>query len=132
MYGKYVESDFCEPLVENALYHGIKNRRSGGTIWVRGRLKSPDLIFLEVEDDGVGFTAERLAQVHSDLADDKGSVQIDESGFGINNVNKRIRLYYGEQYGLTIESEHLKGTRIFLTIPLIRETKSSVALLETV
>jgi len=59
-----------QPLVENALYHGIKNKRSGGTIWVRGNLKSPDLISFEVEDDGIGFTPERLAQVRAALADD--------------------------------------------------------------
>ncbi len=111
-----------QPLVENALYHGIKNRRNGGTIWVRGSLRSPDLIFFEVEDDGIGFSADRLAQVRAGLADDKSPVEVNESGFGINNVNKRIKLYYGEQYGLSIESEHLKGTRISLLIPLVRDT----------
>ncbi len=114
-----------QPLVENALYHGIKNRRNGGTIWLRGSLKSSDLIFFEVEDDGVGFTADRLAQVRADLAGDTSPVEINESGFGINNVNKRIKLYYGEQYGLAIESEHLKGTRISLLIPMIRDENLS-------
>jgi two-component system, sensor histidine kinase YesM len=114
-----------QPLVENALYHGIKNRRNGGTIWVRGSLKSPDLIFFEVEDDGIGFSADRLAQVRAGLADDKSPVEVNESGFGINNVNKRIKLYYGEQYGLSIESEHLKGTRISLVIPLVRDPNLS-------
>ncbi len=108
-----------QPLVENALYHGIKNKRNGGTIWVRGSLKSPGLISFEVEDDGIGFSADRLAEVRANLADDKSPVEVNESGFGINNVNKRIKLYYGEQYGLSIESEHLKGTRISLLIPLV-------------
>ena len=113
-----------QPLVENALYHGIKNKRNGGTIWVRGSLRSPEMIFFEVEDDGIGFTAERLAQVRAALANDKGPVEVEESGFGINNVNKRIKLYYGEQYGLTIESEYLKGTRISLLIPMIGAARS--------
>ncbi len=109
-----------QPLVENAIYHGIKNKRNGGTIWVRGSLKSADLISFEVEDDGIGFSADRLAEVRASLADDKSPVEVNENGFGINNVNKRIKLYYGEQYGLSIESEHLKGTRISLLIPLVR------------
>lgn len=111
-----------QPLVENAIYHGIKNKRSGGTVWVRGGLKTPELILFEVEDDGIGFTPERLAEVRAALADDTSPVEVNESGFGINNVNKRIKLYYGEQYGLSIESEHLKGTRISLLIPLIRNS----------
>jgi two-component system sensor histidine kinase YesM len=120
-----------QPLVENALYHGIKNRRNGGTIWVRGSLKSPDLISFEVEDDGVGFTPENLAKVRDALADATSPVEFNESGFGINNVNKRIRLYYGAQYGLSIESEHLKGTRISFVIPLIKEANPSSSYITT-
>ena len=54
-----------QPLVENALYHGIKNKRQGGTIIVRARRKSENEIVLEVEDDGIGFTPEKLAQLRS-------------------------------------------------------------------
>lgn len=116
-----------QPLVENAIYHGIKNRRNGGTIWVRGSLKSPDLISFEVEDDGVGFTPENLAKIRATLADATNPVAFNESGFGINNVNKRIRLYYGAQYGLSIESENLKGTRISFDIPFVRDAASPEA-----
>jgi two-component system, sensor histidine kinase YesM len=110
-----------QPLVENALYHGIKNKRNGGTIWVRGSLKTPDLICLEVEDNGIGFTPSKLLQVQADLSDDSSPVEVSENGFGINNVNKRIKLYYGKQYGLNIESEYLHGTKISLQIPIIRD-----------
>lgn len=120
-----------QPLVENAIYHGIKNRRNGGTIWVRGSLKSPDLISFEVEDDGVGFTAENLAKVRAALADATSPVEFNESGFGINNVNKRIRLYYGAQYGLSIESEHLKGTRISFDIPFVKEANPASSYIAT-
>jgi two-component system, sensor histidine kinase YesM len=113
-----------QPLVENALYHGIKNKRNGGTIWVRGSLKGADHIFLEVEDDGIGFTAERLAQVRADLANDQSPVELTANGFGINNVNKRIKLYYGTAYGLSVESEYQKGTRISLLIPMIRRERA--------
>lgn len=105
-----------QPLVENALYHGIKNKRQGGTITVRVNRKGEDEILIEVEDDGIGFTTEKLSQLRAELADDSGDMKL-ESGFGIGNVNKRIRLYYGRPYGLSIQSEYSTGTRVMLVIP---------------
>ena len=105
-----------QPLVENALYHGIKNKRQGGTISVRARRNGMDEVLLEVEDNGIGFTPEKLAQLRGELADDSGDIKL-ESGFGIGNVNKRIRLYYGKPYGLSVESEYTTGTRVTLVIP---------------
>jgi len=105
-----------QPLVENALYHGIKNKRQGGTISIRARRKNEDEILIEVEDDGIGFTPEKLSQLRAELEDDSGDLKL-ESGFAIGNVNKRIRLYYGKPYGLSIESEYTSGTRVTLVIP---------------
>lgn len=109
-----------QPLVENALYHGIKNKRSGGTITLRARQKGENEILLEVEDNGVGFTPEKLAQVQAELNDDSGEIR-SGSGVGIGNVNKRIKLYYGKQYGLSIDSEYCAGTRVALVIPAIKD-----------
>jgi len=108
-----------QPLVENALYHGIKNKRQGGTIIVRAKRKSDDEVLLEVEDNGIGFTPEKLAQLQAELEDDSGDIKL-ESGFGIGNVNKRIRLYYGKPYGLTVRSEYYTGTCVTLVIPAIK------------
>jgi two-component system sensor histidine kinase YesM len=105
-----------QPLVENALYHGIKNKRGGGTIRVRARLKNADEVVLEVEDDGIGFAPDKLAQLKAELEDDSGDIRM-ESGFGIAHVNKRIRLYYGKQYGLSVRSELNAGTCVTLVIP---------------
>jgi len=105
-----------QPLVENALYHGIKNKRRKGTINVRARRKGEDEVLLEVEDDGIGFTPEKLARLRAELDDDSGDIKL-ESGFGIGNVNKRIRLYYGKPYGLSIQSEYTTGTCVTLVIP---------------
>jgi two-component system sensor histidine kinase YesM len=110
-----------QPLVENALYHGIKNKRQGGIISVRARRKGADEILLEVEDDGIGFTPQKLAKLRAELADDSGEIKL-ESGFGIGNVNNRIRLYYGKQYGLSVESEYSTGTCVTLVIPAKMET----------
>ena len=112
-----------QPLVENALYHGIKNKRQGGTIIVRARRKGTDEVQLEVEDNGIGFTPEKLAQLRAELEDDTGDIKL-ESGFGIGNVNKRIRLYYGKPYGVSVESEYTTGTRVTLVIPAKMETVS--------
>ena len=105
-----------QPLVENALYHGIKNKRQCGTIVVRAEQKSADEVLLKVEDDGIGFTSDKLAQLQAELADDSGEIKL-ESGFAIGNVNKRIRLYYGKQYGLSVKSEYNTGTCATLVIP---------------
>jgi two-component system sensor histidine kinase YesM len=110
-----------QPLVENALYHGIKNKRQKGMISVRARRKGDDEILLEVEDDGIGFTLEKLAQLRAELDDDSGDIKL-ESGFGIGNVNKRIRLYYGKPYGLSVQSEYTTGTCVTLVIPAKVET----------
>jgi two-component system sensor histidine kinase YesM len=107
-----------QPLVENALYHGIKSKRNGGTIRVRARRADHNLVLLEVQDDGVGFTPYKLAQIQADMNDDSNEITLKESGFGLENVNKRIRLYYGKQYGLSIDSQYQAGTRVTVAIPL--------------
>jgi two-component system sensor histidine kinase YesM len=109
-----------QPLVENALYHGIKNKRQGGTIWVRARAKNENEILLEVEDNGMGFTPQKLTQLREELADESGDIRM-ESGFGLDNVNKRIRLYYGKPYGISVKSEYSAGTCVTLVIPAIKE-----------
>jgi len=110
-----------QPLVENALYHGIKSKRGGGTIIVRAQRMNGDQALLEVEDDGVGFTSYKLGQVQSKMNDDTGEIKLKETGFGLENVNKRIKLYYGKEYGLAIKSEYQGGTQVKLAIPLKKD-----------
>jgi two-component system sensor histidine kinase YesM len=107
-----------QPLVENALYHGIKNKRTGGTITVRARHGDDNQVFIEVQDDGVGFTPSKLAQTQAAMEYDAGQISLQESGFGLENVNQRIRLYYGKQYGLSVWSQYQEGTRVTVAIPL--------------
>jgi two-component system sensor histidine kinase YesM len=110
-----------QPLVENALYHGIKHKRGGGVIHVRARRTAQDLVLVEVQDNGIGFTPYKLTQIKARIAEDSSAITSTESGFGLENVNKRIRLYYGKQYGLSIESQYQSGTRVTVTIPLIND-----------
>lgn len=106
-----------QPLVENALYHGIKNKRRGGTIVVRGKRLEGNLLQLQIEDNGIGMTQERLEQTRILLDSRFDNAVVGETGYGIRNVHQRIQLYYGQQYGLTIESEYLQGTCVSLVIP---------------
>ena len=102
-----------QPLVENALYHGIKNRRGGGKISLMGRVDG-DQYILTVKDNGIGMSKERLSQVIS--AVEKGTLSGNDI-FGLYNVNERIRLYMGEMYGLTIDSVFDQGTVVNIVLP---------------
>ncbi len=101
-----------QPLVENAIYHGIKHRRGRGMIRVSGRAEGAWLM-LTVEDNGAGMTAERLAQVRAGLSAGAGM----SPGYGLYNVNKRIQLYYNQPQGVWISSDEQTGTRVTLKVP---------------
>jgi len=107
-----------QPIVENALYHGIKGKRNGGTIRIDARKGDHDRIVLEVTDDGVGCTPYKLAKIQERLNDESYGITQEGEGFGLANVNKRIKLYYGTQYGLSVESQYHQGTRVSVEIPL--------------
>lgn len=110
-----------QPLVENALYHGIKSKRDGGTISVRARRANQNLVLLEVRDDGIGLTPYKLFQIQSNIEEDSGEISLQESGFGLENVNRRIKLYYGKQYGLSVQSQYQSGTQVTVAIPMIND-----------
>lgn len=96
-----------QPLVENAIDHGIDLKEDGrGYIKIIGR-KDAENIYLTVEDNGVGIEPEILSSI----------LEFKTKGYGVRNVNQRIRLYYGEEYCLRIESEVGKGTRCTINIP---------------
>lgn len=106
-----------QPLVENALYHGIKNKRGNGKIIVRGsRINEQEMLF-EVVDNGIGMDEEKLRTVKRSLDLDHGE-NSDAGSFGMSNVHQRIQLYYGNKYGLQINSTINEGTQVSVTIPL--------------
>jgi len=109
-----------QPLVENAIYHGIKNKRGRGELIVTVHYADEEhtSIRFTVEDNGAGFTEERLAQVRNELNAGSSDSEKLTSVYGLYNVNKKLRLYYGEKTeGLIIESEAGKGSRISFVIP---------------
>lgn len=107
-----------QPLVENAIYHGIKNKRGHGHLKVTAKFSggTKEFMTFSVEDDGAGFTPDRLAQIRDEIA--SADSENLTSAYGLFNVNKRLFLYYpGRTEGLQIESEHRRGARISFTIP---------------
>ena len=84
--------------MENALYHGIKNKRGKGMIRIEGELDGEDCILL-ITDNGKGMTPERLEQVRKGIRNRKAR---ETDIYGLYNVNERIRLNFGENYGITI------------------------------
>ncbi len=116
-----------QPLVENAIYHGIKNKRGRGHINVRANYtdEKKDYIFFEVEDDGIGFKEEKLKQVNKEInLETKASEEL-TSVYGLYNVNKRLILYYNNRTdGLHIKSEYRKGTCVSFIIPSSSTSKN--------
>ncbi len=102
-----------QPVVENALYHGIKYKRGKGCIWIHGELDGDDMV-LSVRDDGVGMEKEDLEELRREI---ERPCQETERGFGLANVNERLRMYFGAQYGMRIESEKGNGTLVEIRVP---------------
>lgn len=105
-----------QPLVENALYHGIKYKRAKGAIKVHGK-KDGDIIILSVEDNGVGMEEDEVKRLREEI---NRPCKETQKGFGLANVNERIKMNFGAKYGMKIESEKGKGTTVHVIIPAIR------------
>lgn len=100
-----------QPIIENAIYHGLKYKESKGLLIIKGFMKDGNAV-LQVIDDGVGMSEETLAHIY-----DRHKVNYHSNGVGVYNVQKRLKLYYGEDYGITYESAEGKGTTATITIP---------------
>lgn len=104
-----------QPLVENAIYHGMEFKDGDGIIEIHVEQKEDGLWFT-VMDNGLGMTEE---QVESLLTEQSHVSSKHGSGIGVKNVNERIRLYFGNEYGLSIESEPDEGTTIRIHLPAV-------------
>jgi two-component system sensor histidine kinase YesM len=103
-----------QPVVENAFVHGLEEKREKGTI-VIDILKKEKCLIIKVNDDGVGIKPEKLKEINEKLIyfkEDNGK------SIGMINVNQRIKIYYGREYGMMVESEFGKGTSVTLSLPI--------------
>lgn len=100
-----------QPLVENAIYHGIKYRETRGTVLIRGE-ETIDGILLQVIDNGIGMDKEALSHIF-----DKKEKSGKSNGVAVENVNRRLKLYYGDKYELKYESTPGAGTTVNIFLP---------------
>lgn len=98
-----------QPLVENAIYHGLKYKQDWGNIWIRCR-KEKELIVLEIQDNGIGMKPDRLEEVRQ-------LTEKSKKHFGVYSVGHRLKLYYGDSYGIAFDSIYDKGTLVTIHIP---------------
>lgn len=111
-----------QPLVENALYHGLKYKRAKGYIHISGE-KEDNLIRLTVRDNGVGMDQEELEELRKEI---ERPCQETEKGFGLANVNERIHMYFGNEYGMKIDSRKGWGTIVEITIPAVKANTNTL------
>ena len=104
-----------QPLVENAIYHGIKVKQQGGTVRIESLLEE-DRLLITVEDDGVGMTPEQLATIL-----EKKEADGESSKIGVCNVNERLQLFFGSEAAMKYYSEPGKRTMVMLVLPIVRE-----------
>ncbi len=105
-----------QPLVENAIYHGIKEKRGEGQIQIFGRIDNGKIHF-QVIDNGIGMTPEKLEQINRLLKEN--SLQPNEVGYGIFNVNAKIKLNFGDDYGISFKSIYGEGTTVDVWHPIL-------------
>jgi len=98
-----VPSMLLQPLVENCIKHGLSRKVEGGTIVLRAR-RERSMLYVSVEDDGAGISQERLSNLMG-------------SGIGVNNVSERLKVLFGDEGVLRIESEEGRGTRVEIQVP---------------
>lgn len=109
-----------QPIMENAIFHGIKEQRRGnGRITVGGELKNPRIVQLYIRDNGTGIAPEKLNRLleSSEVSPSSGSQLPNYSSLGLKNVHERLQLQFGDAYGLRLESLEGQGTTVFITFP---------------
>lgn len=106
-----------QPLVENSIYHGIRNSDKKGLIVIKGYIKEEEIIF-EIVDNGKGIEESALEHINSILS---GTEQVKDENmyFGIRNVNERIKITFGNRFGLRYQSKFTGGTKAIIHIPLM-------------
>lgn len=109
-----------QPIVENCIKHGFESKQGDAEkyIQIKAEIKH-DMIIIEITDNGIGIRPEKIQQLF-----DKENVNNMDS-FGLKNIDERIKLFYGENYGLHIKSEYLKGTSVYVHIPALEDINSN-------
>jgi len=110
-----------QPLVENAFIHGLENKKENCVLTITGMLRD-EAVYISVRDNGVGIAPEQLQYIRIRL--DSRVEDDSHEGIALLNINKRIKLYHGDAYGLSIQSEQGAGTQVTLTLPPVNGQKT--------
>ncbi len=107
-----------QPLVENAIKHGLEGFAQGGLITIRA-YTTKRFLYIQVEDNGVGMTLEQVKRLNARLEEDRGEELTEKTagGIALYNVNRRIRIHYGADYGLTVSSGEQGGVLVEVCLP---------------
>jgi two-component system sensor histidine kinase YesM len=106
-----------QPIVENAVFHGLEAKMDKGLLKIQAYVNAVNDLVVIVEDDGMGIDEDILNEINSNLKNKKTDV-LENTSIGIFNVNNRIKLTYGDAYGISVESVAGKGTKVVLKIPV--------------
>ena len=113
-----------QPLVENAVFHGLEPKREGGHIWIRARRCPDDMIAFEIQDDGIGMAPENVRQMKMAFQADAQAIAAERKNrIGMANIVGRIHFLFGERAHLELESELGQGTKVVVFIPIISQNK---------
>lgn len=118
----YIPRLLIQPILENAIVHGIEEKLDKGHILVAARREDEDL-YIQIMDDGVGMTEETMSHI---LREDYSMKKSGHTSIGVVNVNRRIQMIYGKDYGLLVQSVLGAGTKITIHIPAREEEQEEV------
>jgi sensor histidine kinase YesM len=122
LYAYRVIKLMLQPIVENAIYHGIRPVRLDGLIRIEAKRINNDMQ-ISISDNGAGIPEEMIEQIQNSFCTDRKQTE-KTNVYGMRNIHHRIRLIYGSPYGLSIESELEVGTTIHILIPLISKEEN--------
>jgi sensor histidine kinase YesM len=106
-----------QPVVENAILHGFENTFDDSTIFITAKVEAEALL-ISIEDNGKGMTMEKMNELNRILQSNEVNPD-NNKGIGMVNSNRRIKLHFGDQYGIKISSEFNKGTKVSMRVPLL-------------
>jgi two-component system sensor histidine kinase YesM len=110
-----------QPLIENCIYHGIKEKEGFSYIKIKMALVKSNIL-ITIIDNGLGIKPDTLSEIRKKLSEDGEYTE----HIGLSNTNKRLKLTYGDEYGIVIRSKYGLGTVIYITIPVSEKDESSI------
>ncbi len=111
-----------QPIVENAILHGLEGTKENGQIYIHVKTENEEFLLIDIFDNGLGMNEEELSLLTGKITEKEKSRT---SSIGLYNINQRIKLFYGEAYGMVIKSRPNEGTLVSLTLPLHSITEDS-------